>query len=137
MQGVHFQAERDDRQQQGQAETRQEQMRRQVSDDGRPGHQSRRQRRNRDGHGQALQACHLVPDRLGEHDVGGPADRRAQRGGDAHQIDTALPRVGQQQHAGRGEAWPEQRAAAAAAGDGHAQASRSQAAPAGPTSPKR
>ena len=91
------------------------------AEDGRPGHQSRRQGRNRDGHGQALQACHLVPDRLGEHDVGGPAERRAQRGGDAHQIETALPRVGQQQHAGRGEAWPEQRAAAAGAGDGHAE----------------
>ena len=120
-QGVHFQAERDDRQQQGQPEACQEQMRCQDRDDGRPGHQSRRQRRHRDGHGQALQACHLVPDRLGEHDVAGPADRRAQRAGDARWAGAALPRVGQKQHAGRGEARPQQRAAAAAAGDGHAE----------------
>ena len=118
-QRVHLQAERHHRQQQRQAEAGQQQVRRQRGPDARPGDQRRHQGGHRNGHRQALQARDLVADRLGQDDVAGPARRRAEGAGDAGHAGTALPRVGQDQHAGRGEAWPQQPPAAPAAGDGH------------------
>ena len=76
--------------------------------DGDGGHQAG------DGHGhrQAVDACDLVADALGEQDVDGPADGGAEGEQHADGVDPACPRFGEQHDAGGGEAGPDESVAA-------------------------
>ena len=103
-----FEAERDDRQQQGQAEASQQQLPADGADDRRTdehgGHHGGHRHRDR----QRVEAGGLVAGPLSQQDVGGPA--AARRPGRNHTPTgsvAAVPRLGQQQHAGCGDDRPD------------------------------
>jgi len=101
-----FQAERQHRVKQGQCQHDEEQRPGHPGQLGAAGGQHGDDASHRHGDGQPAQARDVVADVLGQQDVGGPAGRGAKDEREAGRVDPAVPGLGQQHDADRGQYRP-------------------------------
>ena len=107
-QGDHLQRERRHRKEQRDSQRRGDDAEGQVPVRFRNPDNRGRECGNRNGDGKAGDAVETVPNVLGQHDVGAPADGAENRESDTHGVDAALPRLGEQDDAHQGQRRPDQ-----------------------------